>query len=83
MTSSVDRRPAGSAEWNDAVYFVGIVTFGSTEHGGKSDSNCKGYNPSMCGAPQLLGHTQSAQSTQVSQSQPRTQSRGGRGFGNY
>jgi hypothetical protein len=48
---------SGAAEWNDAGYLVGIVTYGSTEHGGKNDRNCKGFNPSAFRIPQLLGVT--------------------------
>lgn len=48
---------SGSAQWSDDGYLIGIVTFGSTEHGGKTDKTCKGYNPSVWRMPQLLGIT--------------------------
>ena len=32
-------------------YLIGIVTYGLTEHGGKNDRNCKGYNPSVWRMP--------------------------------
>lgn len=48
---------SGSAMWNDQGYLIGIITFGSTEHGGKSDTNCRSYNPSVWRMPQLLGVT--------------------------
>jgi hypothetical protein len=48
---------SGSAQWDDERYLIGIVTFGSTEHGGAQDRNCRGYNPSAWRIPSLLGVT--------------------------
>ena len=81
---------SGSAIWSDDGYLVGIVTYGSTEHGGKNDRNCKGYNPSAYHMPSLLdvttwGGTSSTSTpsslTSTSQQQPRQRS--GRGWGSY
>ena len=36
----------------------GLSLYGSTEHGGKNDRNCKAYNPSVWRMPQLFCHGQ-------------------------
>ena len=70
-----NQRGFGGAEWSDDGYLIGIVTYGSTEHGGKSDRNCKGYNPSVWRMPQLLGVTTQTGSTTIQPTQRQRQGR--------
>ena len=69
-------------------YLIAIVTFGSTEHGGKNDKNCLGYSPSVVHIPPLLDVTtwsEGADSiTSIPQQQRQRQgSRGGWGDYSY
>lgn len=48
---------SGGAFWNDQGYILGIVTYGSTSQGGKSDPKCDAYNPSAIHMPEVIGVT--------------------------
>jgi len=48
---------SGGVMWNEQNYILGIITYGSTEKGGKTDSRCNAYNPSAIHMPQTLDVT--------------------------
>lgn len=48
---------SGGAFWNDRGNILGIVTYGSTNQGGKNDTRCSAYNPSAIHMPEVIGVT--------------------------
>jgi S1-C subfamily serine protease len=75
---------SGGPLLSDDGYYVGIITYGTTEHGGKNDRSCRGINPSTWHIPPVMGLTVQGGTTEptpsgtqpTQQAQRRQQQRG-------